>query len=150
MRCYRLTREQWIPKPLDEAFAFFARPENLEEITPPFLKFHIVQGERELHAGSLIHYRLRVHGLPMRWTSEITVWDPPHRFVDVQVKGPYALWQHQHEFAADGDGTRISDDVQYALPFGFLGQIAHAIMVRRDVEGIFEYRRKKMEELLGK
>jgi|ERR1700677_2420665 ligand-binding SRPBCC domain-containing protein len=150
MRCYRLTREQWIPKPLDEAFAFFARPENLEEITPPFLKFHIVQADRELHAGSLIHYRLRVHGLPMRWTSEITVWDPPQRFVDVQVKGPYALWRHQHEFAADGDGTRISDDVQYALPFGFVGQMAHAIMVRRDVEGIFEFRRKKLEELMGK
>jgi ligand-binding SRPBCC domain-containing protein len=150
MRCYRLTREQWIPKPLDEAFAFFARPENLEEITPPFLKFHIVQADRELHAGSLIRYRLRVHGLPMRWTSQITVWDPPHRFVDIQVKGPYALWRHQHEFAADGDGTRIGDDVQYALPFGFLGQMAHAIMVRRDVEGIFEFRRKKLEELMGK
>ena len=149
MHCYRLIREQWIPRPLDEAFAFFARPQNLEEITPPFLQFHILRAANELHAGSLIDYRLRVHGIPMSWTSEITVWEPPHRFADTQVRGPYALWRHVHEFASEGTGTRIIDDVQYALPFGFIGEIAHALMVRRDVERIFDYRRKKLEQLLG-
>jgi ligand-binding SRPBCC domain-containing protein len=150
MHSYRLTREQWLPKPLEETFAFFSRPENLEEITPPFLQFHIVRAESELHAGSLIEYRLRVRGLPMCWTSEITNWEPPHRFVDTQVRGPYALWRHQHVFVAENDGTRISDDVEYALPFGFVGRLAHALLVRTDVEKIFEYRQQKLAELLGK
>ncbi len=151
MRTYHLTREQWIPKPLDEAFAFFSRPENLEEITPPFLNFHIVRADEELHAGSLIEYRLRVRGLPMRWTSEITVWEPPYKFEDTQLRGPYALWRHQHTFvAAENGGTRIGDDVEYALPFGIFGQIVHAVLVRRDVEKIFEYRQKRLAELLGK
>lgn len=147
---HRSIRQQWIPQPLDETFAFFARPQNLEEITPPLLRFHIARAERELHAGSLIDYRLHVRGVPMRWRSEITTWDPPHRFVDRQVRGPYALWQHQHDFAAEGNGTRITDEVQYALPFGLLGEIAHVLMVRRDVEQIFAYRKTKLEELLGK
>jgi len=146
---HRLIRQQWIPRPLEETFAFFAKPENLQEITPPFLQFRIARAEPELHAGSLIDYRLRIHGFPVRWTSEIAVWEPPHRFIDTQVRGPYALWQHQHGFAALGDGTLISDEVHYALPLGFLGEIARVLMVRRDVEQIFEYRRKKLEELLG-
>jgi len=150
MRSYHLTREQWIPKPLEDAFAFFSRPENLEEITPPFLNFHIVRTDKELHTGSLIEYRLRVRGIPMRWTSEITVWEPPNRFVDTQLRGPYALWRHQHTFVAENGGTRIGDDVEYALPFGVVGQIAHALMVRRDVEGIFEFRRQRLAELMGK
>jgi ligand-binding SRPBCC domain-containing protein len=150
MRSYRFTREQWIPKPLEEAFAFFSRPENLEQITPAFLRFQVVRAERELHAGSLIDYRLHVRGVPMRWTSEITNWDPPHRFVDTQVRGPYALWRHQHIFLPENGGTRISDDVEYALPFGFVGQLAHALLVRRDVEKIFEFRRLRLTELLGK
>jgi ligand-binding SRPBCC domain-containing protein len=150
MRTYRLTREQWLPKPLEETFTFFSRPENLEEITPPFLQFHLVRAERELQAGSLIEYRLRVRGVPMRWTSEITLWDPPYRFVDTQVRGPYALWRHQHIFVAENGGTRISDDVEYALPFGFVGQIAHALLVRRDVARIFDYRHQKLTVLLGK
>jgi len=149
MRCYRLRREQWIPKALDEAFAFFARPQNLEEITPPFLRFHIVRAEGELHEGSLIEYRLRMRGLPMRWVSEITEWEPPHKFVDTQLRGPYALWRHQHLFAAEGSGTRIMDDVEYALPFGIIGELAHTLLVRRDVERIFEYRRRKLEEMLA-
>lgn len=150
MPAYRLTREQWIPQPLEEAFAFFSRPENLEEITPPFLNFHVVRAEKELHTGSLIEYRLRVRGIPMRWTSEITLWEPPSRFVDTQLRGPYALWRHQHTFVAENGGTRIGDDVEYALPFGVIGQMAHALMVRRDVEKIFDYRRQRLEELLGR
>jgi len=150
MRCYRLKRQQWIAKPLDEAFAFFARPQNLEEITPPFLRFHIVRAASDLHEGSRIEYRLRVRGLPMRWVSEITEWDPPHKFVDAQLRGPYAMWRHQHLFAAEGSGTRIMDDVEYALPFGIIGELAHTLLVRRDVERIFDFRRQRLEELLEK
>jgi ligand-binding SRPBCC domain-containing protein len=148
MRSYHLTREQWIPKPLDEAFSFFAKPENLEEITPPFLRFRIVHAESPLHAGALIEYKLRVRGLPMRWVSEITEWQPPYQFVDTQLRGPYALWRHQHTFAAERGGTRITDNVEYALPFGFLGQIVHTLLVRKDVERIFDYRRRKLTKLL--
>jgi ligand-binding SRPBCC domain-containing protein len=150
MPAYRLLRQQWFPKPLDEAFSFFSRPENLEEITPQFLRFQVVSAEPQLHAGSLIEYRLRVRGLPMRWTSEITEWDPPHKFVDLQLRGPYKLWRHQHLFAEENGGTRIIDDVEYALPFGFVGEIAHALLVRRDVENIFEYRQRCLAELLSK
>lgn len=150
MPTHRLTRQQWIPKSIDEAWAFFSRPENLEEITPPFLRFQIVSAERELRRGSRIEYRLRVRGIPMRWISEINEWEPPHRFVDTQLRGPYKLWRHQHIFVAENGGTRITDDVEYALPFGVLGRIAHALMVRRDVEGIFAFRQKKLAELLGR
>jgi ligand-binding SRPBCC domain-containing protein len=146
---YQLVREQWIPKPIDEAFAFFSRPENLEEITPPFLGFHIIRADKELHAGSLIEYKLRVRGVPMKWLTEITVWEPPYRFVDFQLKGPYKLWHHEHTFTPDNGGTRIGDHVDYALPFGIVGQIVHALMVRRDVESIFQYRQHQLQQLLG-
>lgn len=148
-RTYQLMREQWLPKPIEEAFAFFSRPENLGEITPPWLGFHIVRTDPQLHAGSLIEYKLRVRGLPMRWTSEIAVWEPPYRFVDDQIYGPYKLWHHEHTFASENGGTRIGDHVDYALPFGVLGQIAHRVMVRRDVENIFKFRQQRLEELLG-
>ena len=108
-----------------------------------------MRAEPELHTGSLIEYRLRVRGLPMRWSSEISEWDPPHRFVDTQLRGPYALWRHQHIFVPEGGGTRIIDDVEYALPFGILGRVVHALIVRRDVESIFDFRRHRLAELLG-
>jgi len=147
MPTYRLHREQWLPKPIGEVFEFFSAPQNLEQITPPFLRFHVVRSDRELHAGSTIEYELRVHGVPMRWRSEITEWDPPYRFVDTQVRGPYSLWRHQHTFAPDGDGTRITDDVEYALAFGILGRIVHALQVRRDVENIFDFRQHRLSQL---
>jgi ligand-binding SRPBCC domain-containing protein len=146
---YQLMREQWIPRPIEEAFAFFSRPENLEEITPPFLGFHIGRAEKELRAGSLIEYKLRIRGVPMRWLTEIEVWEPPCRFVDNQLRGPYKLWHHEHRFAERDGGTLISDRVDYALPFGVLGQIVHGLIVRRDVESTFEFRRKRLEEVLG-
>jgi len=109
-----------------------------------------VKAERELHVGSIIEYRLRIRGLPMRWTSEIAVWEPPYRFVDNQLRGPYQLWHHEHTFAAENGGTRIGDHVTYSLPFGMLGEIAHAVMVKRDVESIFQFRQQRLAELLGK
>lgn len=149
-RTYRLIREQWLPTPIDEAFAFFSRPENLEEITPPWLGFRIVKTDQQLHTGSLIEYKLRVRGFPMRWSSEIAVWEPPYRFVDNQLRGPYRVWYHEHTFASENGGTRIGDHVDYALPFGIIGEVAHTVMVRRDVENIFKFRKQRLEELLGK
>jgi uncharacterized protein len=146
---HQLIREQWIPKPLDEAFAFFSRPENLEEITPPWLGFHIIRVDNPLRDGSRIEYKLKVRGLPMRWLTEITAWEPPYRFVDNQLRGPYKLWHHEHRFEAKDRGTLISDRVDYALPFGVLGEIVHALVVRRDVENIFKYRQQRLLELMG-
>jgi ligand-binding SRPBCC domain-containing protein len=146
MPSYRLEREQWLPKPIAEVFSFFSRPENLQVITPPWLDFRMVESPQALVAGSLIRYRLRWRGIPIRWTTEISEWNPPHRFVDREIKGPYALWNHEHWFEAGAGGTTMRDRVTYALPFGFLGQIAYPV-VRRDVERIFDFRAQIMSRL---
>ncbi|MBM3723997.1 MAG: SRPBCC family protein [Acidobacteria bacterium] len=150
VRFHTLRQEQWIPRPIDEVFAFFADPRNLEEITPPWLGFRIVSVDSpSLARGSLIRYRLRLHGLPVRWTTEIRQWNAPHRFVDVQRSGPYRLWHHTHRFEAHGETTRMVDIVRYRLPFGILGLLVHAWIVRSDVKKIFEYRREKIHLLFG-
>ena len=141
MRTRVLERTQVLPGEPDEVFEFFAEARNLEAITPPFLRFAVVTpGPVEMGVGTLIQYRLRLHGLPVNWLTSIQAWDPPHRFIDVQVRGPYALWHHTHELEPHENGTLMRDVVHYALPFGILGSLAHAAFVRRDVERIFDYR----------
>jgi ligand-binding SRPBCC domain-containing protein len=147
MHTYTLRREQWLAKPIEEVFAFFSRPENLQAITPPWLDFRMVEAPRFLAASSLIRYRLRWRMLPIRWTTEISEWNPPHGFVDREVAGPYALWNHEHRFAARDGGTTMSDCVSYALPLGWLGRAAHRVMVKRDVEEIFNFRAEAMKRL---
>lgn len=147
---YVLQREQWIPQPIEEVFAFFADARNLEAITPPWLGFQILSPEPIVMApGTLIEYRLRWHYLPMRWVTEIRSWNPPIGFMDVQLSGPYRLWEHTHRFQAVDGGTRMGDVVRYALPFGLLGRMAHAWVVKADLEGIFDYRARKVSEFLG-
>ncbi len=150
LRLHRLQRRQYLRRPVDEVFAFFAQAQNLERITPPWLRFE-VRGTEPGHIaeGTLIHYRLRLHGLPLRWTSRIEEWDPGRSFVDSQLRGPYRLWHHRHTFAPDGDGTVVSDEVHYALPLGGLGQLAHLLFVRRDLERIFDYRQAAVAGALG-
>ena len=122
-------------------FPFFADARNLEAITPPLLRFEVVTPEPiAMGVGTLIQYRLRLHGVPIRWLTSIQAWEPPYRFVDVQVSGPYALWHHTHTFAADGDTTIMTDVVRYAIGFGRLGDLAHRLFVRRDVAAIFDFR----------
>jgi len=118
MRTYLLEREQWLPRPVKEVFAFFSRAENLQSITPPWLDFRMVETPKVLTTGSRIHYRLRWRRMPIRWTTEISDWNPPQRFVDRELSGPYALWNHEHEFTEHRGGTMIHDRVTYALPFG--------------------------------
>jgi len=145
MKEFYLQAEQWLPRPVEEIFPFFARAANLETLTPAFLKFEIVTPEPvEMRVGALIDYRIHVHGFPIRWRTEIVAWDPPHRFVDVQLKGPYRLWHHTHTFTAKDGGTLCTDDVRYH-PLG--GAIANALFVRRDIETIFAYRRQGLNEL---
>jgi ligand-binding SRPBCC domain-containing protein len=103
----------------------------------------------ELRAGAMIEYRLKWRGIPLRWVSEIPEWEPPRRFVDVQVRGPYALWRHTHEFDSTKGGTLLRDHVEYALPLGPLGRLAHGLAVRRNLEAIFAYRAERVAELLG-
>jgi ligand-binding SRPBCC domain-containing protein len=145
-----LTREQILPGDPDAVFAFFADALNLEAVTPPWLRFRVVTpGPIRMAPGTLIEYRLRLHGVPIRWLTRIEVWEPGKRFVDVQVRGPYRVWHHTHSFESRGDGTLVRDTVRYALPLGPLGRIAHAAIVRRDLERIFDFRHEEVARRLG-
>jgi len=150
-RVYTLEREQWVARPVEEIFPFFSDARNLERITPPWLNFRVLSVFPEpIIAGTQIAYRLALHGIPFRWKSAIRDWDPPRSFTDVQLSGPYSQWVHTHRFESRDGGTRMTDKVDYALPLGFLGSIAHALKVKRDVERIFDYRRQKIDELFRK
>jgi ligand-binding SRPBCC domain-containing protein len=149
-RFHTLRQEQWIPRPIKEVFAFFADAKNLETITPPFLGFRILSvSTAGIEQGTKIRYRLSLHGLPISWLTDIRKWNPPYRFVDVQLSGPYRLWHHTHTFEDHGNRTRMTDVVRYTLPFGPLGELVHALKVRGDVTRIFDYRRKKVAALFG-
>ena len=142
MRAHVLERRQPLPVPAERAFAFFSDARNLEAITPPWLRFRVLTpGAIAMRPGALIDYRLRLHGIPLRWRTRIEVWEPPHRFVDVQLRGPYALWEHTHTFEPAGDDeVVIRDRVRYALPLGWLGELARRLVVRRDLDRIFDHR----------
>jgi ligand-binding SRPBCC domain-containing protein len=142
-KTHLLERSQRVAVPVEQAFAFYGDSANLEPLTPPWLHFEVTSpGPLILGAGTLLDYRLKLHGVPISWTTLIETWEPPLRFVDCQARGPYSLWQHTHLFEPDGDGaTIIRDRVRYALPLGPLGAIAHRLFVRRDLRRIFDYRR---------
>jgi hypothetical protein len=147
---FTLERDQWVPRPLEEIFAFFSAARNLEALTPQWLRFQILTPEPiAMTAGARIDYRLRWHEIPLRWTTEIALWEPPYRFEDVQLKGPYQIWHHTHCFEAARGGTQIVDNVRYSLPFGLLGRAIHTLTVRRNVEEIFAYRQGKVRALFG-
>lgn len=147
---YTLERSLVVPCTREEVFPFFADAANLERLTPPFLGFTILTPlPIEMRAGTLIDYRIKLNGIPMRWRTLIESFDPPNAFVDTQQKGPYKLWHHTHTFREVPGGTEIGDRVRYALPFGPLGRLAHAIMVERQLKTIFDYRTKVMQDMFG-
>lgn len=147
MRVREFRCEIWLPRPPEEIFPFFADAGNLDAITPPWLHFRIVTPRPiEMREGALIDYKLRVHGLPLSWRTLIREWNPPHHFVDEQLRGPYRQWIHRHTFEPQNGGTLARDIVHYAVPFDF---VAHALFVRRDIEKIFAYRQKALRELFG-
>jgi len=151
MRIHTLHRRQRLEGTPEEVFAFFADALNLEALTPPLLGFRVVTPRPiALQVGTLIQYALKVRGVPVNWLTSIQAWDPPHRFVDTQVRGPYALWHHTHSFQDTGDGhTLMEDTVRYAIGFGVLGDVAHRLVVRRDVEAIFSFRAAEIPRLLA-
>ena len=150
VKTYTLSFAQQVARPLAEVFDFFSRAENLEALTPPWLNFKILDVKPQpVQQGTLINYSLRVHGIPLRWTSEIVEWEPPHRFVDLQLRGPYKLWRHEHRFEPRDGGTLISDTISLALPLGVLGQMAYKIKVKSDVEEIFTFRKEKIRTLFS-
>ncbi|MEO7735926.1 MAG: SRPBCC family protein [Kofleriaceae bacterium] len=138
---YQLLRIQRVPRPRAEVFAFFADAANLEALTPPFLAFHIDSPlPIEMRPGAIIDYRLKLHGIPVRWRTVIESFEPGERFVDTQARGPYRVWHHEHRFRDTGDGgTEMTDDVHYDLPWAPLGRLAHPL-VRRALRKVFAYR----------
>jgi ligand-binding SRPBCC domain-containing protein len=142
---FTLSAKQWLPRPVHAVFAFFADAGNLDALTPPWLRFEILTPRPiEMRVGARIDYRLRLHGLPLRWQSEITAWQPPRRFVDEQRCGPYREWYHEHTFSEQDGGTLVGDRVRYAL---LGGALIERLFVRRDVAKIFAYRQQKLAEL---
>lgn len=150
MKVYELHREQVVRRPIGDVFPFFADAGNLDALTPPWLAFEILTPQPvEMRPGCVLDYRLRWHGWPLRWRTLIEVWEPPARFVDVQLRGPYRLWHHTHAFTPVAGGTRLTDHVRYALPLGPLGRLAHRLAVRRDIETIFDFRGERIGALFG-
>jgi len=147
MKTFFYNDEIVLPVPIDEVFGFFAEARNLEKLTPRWLRFEVLtEGPITMAPGTLIDYRIHWRGIPLRWRTEIEVWEPNHRFVDRQLRGPYRLWRHEHIFVERGDGTAIIDRVEYA-PFG--GALAQRLVVARDVKRIFGYRHEVLHRAFG-
>ena len=147
---YRLERAQCIPRSRDTVFTFFADAGNLELLTPDFLHFRILTPlPIAMQAGTLIDYQLRLFSIPVRWRTRIDTYEPPRRFTDIQLLGPYRYWHHEHAFFDVPGGTLVVDRVTYELPFDGFGTLAHDLLVRRTLERIFDYRRACLEHHFG-
>ena len=149
MPSHTLSTWQWLPRPREEVFKFFSDPRNLQRITPSFLHFEVMTaGPIEMRAGALIDYRLKLRGIPLRWRTQITMWEPPSRFADIQLRGPYAEWVHTHTFEDEDGGTLVRDSVRYRLwgP-GFLTGMINRVLVAPDTKRIFEFRHHALEEI---
>jgi ligand-binding SRPBCC domain-containing protein len=139
----------WLARPRPEVFAFLAEPANLVRLTPPGLRLRLLTPMPTLAAGAVLDFRLRWLGLPLRWRAYVREYDPPYRFVDVQVRGPWARWEHRHLFLEEGGGTWVEDRVTYRLPLGPLGRAVHAALVHRQLRALWAYRQRRLGELLG-
>ena len=148
MKTFEFAADQWLPALRDDVFPFFAEPANLQEITPAWLKFRMITlRPLAMRVGALIDYRLKVRGLPLRWRSEITAWEPPHRFVDEQRRGPYRVWVHEHLFEERDGGTLVVDRVRYGVPGGAL---INWLFVRHDIARIFAHRAAVLRRIFTK
>jgi ligand-binding SRPBCC domain-containing protein len=154
MKIYYLKRKQFLPITLEEAWRFFSSPKNLARITPPTIGFKVLYisgDEAETYAGQIIRYRIKIlPGITVNWMTEITHVNKPYNFIDEQRFGPYALWHHQHHFCEVPGGIEMTDELNYAIPYGFIGRLAHTIFVGEKVSSIFEYRFQVLEKLFSK
>ena len=147
MKTFIYRSELWLPRPLSEVFPFFAAAENLEVLTPTFLNFQILTPKPIVMAvGTRIHYKIKIHGVPVRWESEITGWNPPHFFSDDQLHGPYRRWHHEHTFQEKDGGTLVLDKVEYAVPGGSL---INRFFVAPDLRRIFDHRTATLKKLFS-
>ena len=148
---WRLVANQWLPLTPEQLFPFFSDAHNLQQITPQTLSFEILTpAPITMGEGTLIDYKIKIHGVPAKWRTRISTWEPPHRFVDEQLKGPYRKWHHLHEFMAIDDGTLCRDTVHYQVPGGPLSPLIHSLIVKRDVQNIFQYRMRTLDKLFNK
>ena len=150
MKLYKLRTQQYIPRQRDVVFSFFSKPENLGLLTPPAMAFRILTPlPIPMNAGTMIDYTIKVLGIRTRWTTLISSYEAPFRFVDEQLRGPYAFWHHTHTFKECDDGTLIEDEITYAMPFGWIGSLIRFLFVRRQLENIFTYRRAAIERMFS-
>lgn len=147
MRTYLLECELLVKRPLKETFAFFENPANLGKITPPWLSFNIVTKDVAMQQGAQFDYVIRWLGLPMKWRSLISSYEPPHVFEDEQVIGPYKTWHHRHTFSQTANGVIVGDHLEYSLPLGPLGAIAQAVMVKRQLQEVFRFRQSALSKI---
>lgn len=147
---YYFNQQTFIEQPLDTVFAFFSKAKNLEKVTPPKLRFKILTPlPINMHRGTLIDYQIRLLAVPFKWQTKITLWEPPFRFQDVQLKGPYKKWKHTHLFEAVDGGTQMTDEVVYQIPFAPLSPILHTMFIKGQIESIFAYRKEQLDTLFG-
>jgi len=153
MKVYSLSREQFLPISLSEAWKFFSDPGNLAKITPESMSFQVLTqlNGAPIHEGMQIEYRIKpLLGIPMKWVTIIGKVKDRELFVDTQKKGPYALWEHTHTFKEVSGGVQMTDELRYALPLGVLGIIAHAVFVKNELKNIFDFRFATLEKYFGK
>jgi len=149
MADYIFESRVWLARARPEVFDVFVDPENLVRLTPRSFRLRVLAAPRALSAGAVLDFQLSWLGVPMSWRAFIREWDPPYRFVDVQVRGPYARWEHRHRFLEDDGGTWMEDRVTYRLPLGPLGRAAHALFVHRQIAAMWRYRTLRLGELVG-
>lgn len=148
MADYVVETRMWLARPRADVFAFFTDPTTVARVTPPRFRLRLLDPVRTIGAGTVLDYRLTWFGVPVRWRAFIREYDPPFRFVDVQVRGPFARWEHRHRFLEEEGGTWVEDRVTYRLPLGPLGRAAHAVLVRRELSRMWIHRQRRIGELL--
>ena len=151
MKVYEIRKTQFLNNSLDIVFNFFSRPENLKKITPEKLSFKIITPPPiNMGKGTIIDYTIKLFKFPIHWRTIITTYEPPHLFVDQQLKGPYKFWHHSHTFESKNGGVEIIDRVQYIVPLGWIGQILNYFWIAPDLEKIFEYRKNVIHKYFNK
>ena len=153
MKIYQYKTSQFLSTDINTAWNFFSSAKNLATITPPELGFKILTdlGDKDIYEGMLIEYTVKpLLGIPLHWKTEIGKIDKPNMFMDNQLKGPYKIWQHTHHFTQKENGVLMEDEVKYQLPFGFIGQITHSLIVKKKIERIFEYRKETLDKIFKK